>query len=430
MIDRIRRSDVLLHSALVFGAIVASNALTYVFYAGIARLASVEVYGEVIALSSIMLLIGAPAAVGQLIVARIAADLDARGDRAALRRLGDVVTSRMFVAGGAVVVVTFVAREPIAHFLHVGDVGAVVATAAATATYLISWAQRGVLQGAHHFGDFAASLFFESILRLSLGVALVVPYAATGALGGTAIALACAVVFNCWRFAARFGRARAPVGIARSTISRMLRGVGIGQMTLTVVMFYDVPLVKHAFDPESAGLYAAAALVGRAVLAAVSFVPTIVMPKANARVASGRSPLPLLFTSLMLAGAIVGAMLLVAALAPQTVITVVAGHAFAGAAPLVFPYLAACGALSLAGVVAAYNFGLHRYDFVLPTCAAACLEIAVLSAWHPTLNATLTVLVTGHALILLATLYRVTSAPALSREPLQTISDRLTEPIL
>jgi O-antigen/teichoic acid export membrane protein len=187
--------------------------------------------------------------------------------------------------------------------------------------------------------------------------------------------------------------------------------VGLGQLTFTVLMFYDVPLIKHAFDSRSAGLYAAAALVGRAVLAAISFVPTLVMPKATARAAAGRSPLPLLGAAAGIASGIVALAVIAAIFAPRLLVTLIAGRAFGAAAPLVLPYVVASGALALANVVAAYKMGLHRYDFVVPALAVAALEIAAFSVWHPTLVAAITVLLAGHVAILCTTLVRL-NAPA------------------
>ena len=409
MIDRVRRSDVLRHGSLVFVGVVAANVFNYLYYVLLGRLANVEIYGEVTALASSMLLLGAPATVGQLIVARIAADLDARGDRAALRRLADVVTVRTLLAGAVVIVLAALARDPIARFLNLADGAPVVATAAAAAMLFCAFVQRGVLQGAHLFEDFSASMTVEAIARVGLGLALLVPFGTTGALAGTAIGLGVAVLFHLWRFQVRFGARRGPVPVERAVLWRIVSGVGLGQLTLTVLTFYDVPLVKHAFDARSAGLYAAAALVGRAVIAAVVFVPTIVLPKVTARVAAGRSPLPLFFAGLGLAGLVVAIAAVAGLVAPRFVVSLIAGRQAADAAPLVVLYVAAGGALSLATVVAAYNFGLHRYGFVVPACVVACAEVVALSLWHPTLAATVGVLAIGHTCVFVATLYRITA---------------------
>jgi hypothetical protein len=90
------------------------------------------------------------------------------------------------------------------------------------------------------------------------------------------------------------------------------------------------------------------------------------------------------------------------------VVTVIAGHAFGDAASLVVLYVVAAGALSLANVTASYKMGLHRYDFVPPAFAIAVAEVLVLSFWHPTLGAVVSVLAIGHACVFASTLVGIT----------------------
>ncbi|MBV8581001.1 MAG: hypothetical protein JOZ86_10225, partial [Candidatus Eremiobacteraeota bacterium] len=181
LLERIRRSDVLHHGAIVFGGVLVFNVCNFLFYMLVGRLASVEVYGEVTALAASMLLLAAPALVAQLIVARVAAELEARGDRAALRRLADAVTRWPLLAGVLVVLVAALARDPIARFLNLTDSGAIVTTAVATALLFTAYVQRGVLQGAHLFADLSGSMALEAVSRAILTVILVIPFAATGA---------------------------------------------------------------------------------------------------------------------------------------------------------------------------------------------------------------------------------------------------------
>jgi O-antigen/teichoic acid export membrane protein len=406
VIGRLRKSDVLLHAAIVFGGVVVANVFNYLFYMLIGRRAGVVAYGEVTSLASALLVIGAPANVGQLIVARLAAGLDAHGDKASLRRLGDVVTMSTSGAAAVVFVLVVLLRGPIATFFNLSETAPVVAAGATLAALLVAYVQRGVLQGAHLFEDFSYSLALETVTKLVLGVAFVVPFGATGALAGVAAGLVLAASFNFFSFHRRFGGGRAKVPFDRATLTRIVSGVGLGQLTLTVLTYYDVPLVKHAFDARTAGLYAAAALAGRAVIGACMFVPTIILPKANARAAAGRSTLPLLFAALGLGATVVAVAVFASALAPRFVVTTIAGRPFGDAAPLVLLYVLASSALSLAYIVASYNFGLQRYEFVIPASAVACAEIVTLALWHPSLHAIVGVLATGHACVFAATLYR------------------------
>jgi O-antigen/teichoic acid export membrane protein len=407
VIARIRGSELARHGAIVFGGVLLANILNYLYYMLVGRTGGVEIYGIVTSLLSAVLVLSAPAIVLQLIVARLAADLEARGDRAALRKLGDIATWWTGGIATVLVIVAIVFREQLASFFNLTNAEPIVISALSFAFLTIVFAQRGVFQGSHHFGDLSTSVALDGALKVAVGIPLVPIFGASGALAGLLASQAGAFVYSLFAFRARFGSERAPLALDRGLVIRVISHVGLGQLTFTVLMFYDVPLIKHAFDARSAGLYAAAALVGRAVLAAISFVPTLVMPKATARLAAGRSALPLLGAALAIAGAISGVAVIASIVAPHVIVTLIAGRAFGDAAPLVLPYVLASGALSLANVVAAYKMGLHRYDFVVPALIVAAIEIIAFAVWHPTLRAAISVLLAGHAAILCTTLFRL-----------------------
>jgi len=413
MIARLRKSDFARHGVIVFGGVAAANVLSYLYYVLVGRRVGVEGYGIVTALASTLLVVGAPAVVGQLIAARLAADLDARNDRAALRSLADVMSKWGIGAAAVVIAGGWLFRAPLAAFFNLSDSRPIVVTAAGLGLYAIVMLQRGVLQGAHRFEALSISQSIEALTKVVAGLLLAAAFGAAGGLAGIAIGLILGLAYNVYAFRAQFGLARAPIALDRALVVRVVSHVGIGWFTLTFLAFYDVPLIKHAFDPESAGLYAACALVGRSVLAAVSFIPVLVMPKANARLAEGKSPLPLLGAALGISAVIVAVALAAAAVAPRFLVMLIGGHGFGDAAPLVLPYVVAAGALSLANVTASYKMGLHRYDFVAPALALAVAEILVIVFWHPTLLAVVTVLAVGHTCVFVSTLFGITvTSPA------------------
>ncbi len=411
MIARIRKSEVALHGAVVFGGAAVSIVFTYLFYVLLSRYAGVETYGEITSLVSALLVVTAPAAVAQLIVARLAADLEARGDRAAIRQLADTAMTWTAAVSGVAILAAIVERDAVARFFHLGDGMPVVITAVGGGLFALTTVQRGIFQGSHEFGSYSASMSIEGIVKM-IGVPLAVSLGASGAMVGVLASQAVCCTYGAVMFARHFGHRRAPIALDRSLIARVASNVGVAQIVLTVLTYYDVPLIQHAFGSHESGLYAAAALVGRALIAGLVFVPTLLMPKVTARVAAGDSPLPLFGVGFGLCGAVVAIALIVAAIAPHFVVTALAGSAYAGASAIVLPYLVACGALALANVVMAYKIGLHRYDFVIPALLVAIGEIVVFAVYHPTLSTAVTVLMCGHCGVLAVALFRLNAPVA------------------
>ncbi len=417
MISRLRRSELVRHGTLVFAGVVFTNVFGYLFFSLLGRRLGVEPYGVVTSLVSAELVIGAPAIVAQLICARLAADLANRKDTAALRRLADVVTAGSCVVAGIVIALGYVFRESIAAYFQLNEVEPVVIVVVALAVLGVISVQRGVLQGAQHYGDFSLSLSIEAATKVAIGVALAGPFGANGALTGVVLGGVASAAYGVYAFHVRFGAQRERLRLEAGVIGRIISHVGLGQLTLVILTYYDIPLVKHFFDPRAAGLYASAAFVGRAIVAAVSFVPTLVMPKVSSRAAAGQSTLPLLGSAVALAAGMIAIALLISAIAPRFIVTLISGRAFGDAAPLVLTYAIASGCLSMAYVVSAYKMGLHRYDFVIPALIAAIAEISVLSLWHPNLAAVVGVLAAGHGLVLLSMLFRVWSTNAVPQQP-------------
>lgn len=415
MIARLRKSDLIRHGLLVFGGVAVSSVFNYLYFMLLGRIVDVAAYGAITSLASALLVIGAPATVMQLVTARLAADLADRHDDAALRRLADRALQLSLAGAALVLLIGWISRNALAAYFQIPDPAAIVITALAIGLFAVMTVQRGILQGSHHFGDFSMSLIVETSGKVAAGVLLALTFGVNGALYGIVIGCGAAIVTNEFAFRRRFGRRRGAVAIPVDLIRRVFAGVGLGQLSLTVLMFYDVPLVKHFFDPQAAGYYAAAALVGRAVIAAVSFVPTLILPKTSVRVARGESPLPLLASAVGLAVGIVVAGALIAGIAPRFVVTTIAGRGFALAAPLVFWYVIASGCLSIAAVIAAYKIGLHQYDFALPVFAVAVAEIVVICVWHPSPLAVIGVLVSGHACVFATLLFKAVFGAPLAR---------------
>ena len=336
---RLRSSDVARHGALVFGGVAGANLFNYLYYMLAARVGGVVDYRHHYDLHLADDRLGCPGnGFRQSIAARLAADLAARGDHAALRKLSDVVSGATFGTALLVTLAGLIGRRAIAGFFNLTDDLPIVVSALASPFVALIIAQRGVFQGSRHFGAFAGSLTIDAVVKVIVGVPLIVVAGASGGILGYGVSSALTAAYSLVLFRLRFGRARAPLALDRRLIVRVVSGVGITQLVFTLLMFYDVPLIKHAFDARSAGLYAAAALIGRALWAAISFVPTLVMPTVTARVAAGTSPRPLLLKAVGVSGTIVVVSALAGAFAPSLIIAALSGRAFVAAAPLVLPY--------------------------------------------------------------------------------------------
>jgi O-antigen/teichoic acid export membrane protein len=419
-IQRAQSSDLVRHGLLVLVCLTGANVLSYAFYAVVGRMVGVENYGVFSSVVAAIIIFTTPAIIGQTIVAKLAADFRAAEDPAGLRGFADAVTRFALALGGALGLAGIMLARPVAAFLHIADTVIIVLAAVALAAGIVMWLQRGVFQGAGAFGSFGVSSLIEGFGKMVFALVFVSLYGLRGAFIGLALGLGASVAYNEVRIRQRFGSVGRRFHADPRRIALSASATGLAVFAITAMLLFDVILVKHYFGAREAGLYGAAALIGRSFYTVVSFVPTIVLPKASGTVAARRSPLPLLFGAGAVTIACCAAALAVFRIAPQAVIVAIAGSKFIAAAPLVFPYGCATASLATANVFAMYKIGLHRFDFVVPLALVMAGEVASVALRHRTLADVLQTIVIGHTVGLAVVVWRLTADSTTKRivEPL------------
>lgn len=395
------------HGLIVFAGLMAGNFFIYIYYVLVSRIVGVESYGILIALLSAILLLSVPAIIAAAVIAKLAADFHAANDTGRLRRLANHVDRYGATVGLAVFIAVALASTPLELFFHLTSPLPVIVSGSALGLSLWVTAQRGILQGRHFFGSYAASYIVDAVGRCVFGAIGALRFGVVGAIAGFALDLAVTVLFNC--FAARRGTTAASRLELPLTFGGSATQIGLTLLAVNVMLYYDTILVRHYFSAETAGLYGAAALVARAVYTIVGFVPVILLPNASQRAARGERPTPLI----LMAGAVVSFVgvlaIAMSVIAPALLVRIIAGPAFIEARQFVVPYVVALVALSGANAVANYNIGLGRFKQSVPLAVIALAQIIVVVAHHGSPHDILMTILIGDCCALGITLYRVAS---------------------
>ncbi len=244
--------------------------------------------------------------------------------------------------------------------------------------YVVLGADRGVLQGRLRFGRLAATNLVEMLVRLLGAVALVaVGLGVAGAVG----ALTASFVAALWLARDPATRHRS-IPLPSAAARKAVRAVGAPSLALMLghlaIGHSDVLVVKANFDATVAGQYAALALVGRIVLYVTVTAVEVVFPMVATRVAGGQDDRTILRVTLAGLAAISGIALAVAALAPDVVIGVLFGDAYAAIEPLLWRYTLATVLFSAVVVLTSHRLaaGDASRSWLLPL--AGVVQIVVL----------------------------------------------------
>jgi O-antigen/teichoic acid export membrane protein len=255
-----------------------------------------------------------------------------------------------------------------------------LAVGAALPAAMTAGVGRGYQQGLARFGRLAISFQAEMLVRLLLGAGLMTAgYGVAGGVGAlTASVIAAALVV------------RVPTGragrIDAATRSHLVAALS-PSITLLVgealVNHADTVIAKHAFDPVTAGQFAAIALIGRTVFFVTWPVSMLVFPLAAARAARSEPVTPLLTVAVAAVSSVGAVAVAMAALAPEVIVDLTLGSLYVGQSRLLAPYVAATALFSTATTIMAFAVAIGRDRAAFATLAFGVLSTLVLLSYHP-----------------------------------------------
>jgi O-antigen/teichoic acid export membrane protein len=375
----------------------------FVFHAIASRKLGVEDYGALYALISLCTVAAVPVSIMTPVVTKYAAEFRALHDEGHVRGL---ITLMVRVFGGLGLLYALgsvVFASAIGHFLHVAEwqiplIGLIVAV------MIVSLALRAVGTGIQSFGGYSASLAGEGIAK----VAILIGFATLGltidrSIGAFLLGLAVGLIVMAVPLVLRYRNVTSlPIRLDYRRILATTGGAAALMITMAMMGFADVVIVKHYFSATEAGLYAAASLGGKILFYFVGFVPAVLIPQVAHRFARGERTRETLWAGvafivlvsvLGVIGYDVGGTLL---------LHVLVGHEFDGATALLPGYGTAMALLAITNALASYGIATHRLAFAGPLLVATLATLAVVTLAHASLHQVIIEMVGGNAAMLLA----------------------------
>jgi O-antigen/teichoic acid export membrane protein len=364
-------------------AAMAANLVAVVFTVIFTRVLGTGGYGSLAALLNLSVILFVPGSALQVAAAR-------EGTLGRLGRGGELAGtlarwSRHILIGLAVTIVaSVIAREPLAALLNVDQEWAAAGVPATGALWLLLCLQRGLLQAARAYRAVGLSVVFEALGRLAVGLAFVgIGLGVTGAYLGTLASLALTAVALELLLRRRLGPP-AP-GARQHPLRALARDAALPIAALTVVAALqnvDVIMAKHALSETSAGVYAATAVAGKAVVWIAIGLGLWVLPEATRRAAAGGDPRLVLARGLGLIAAIAGCALTVFAIAPALLLRTAFGPEYEAGETVLLTLGGAYALLAAAYIGVQFLLGMRHRWFAAALAAVALAEPILLAGAH------------------------------------------------
>lgn len=382
-------------SAFLFGGLLLSNAIAYVYLMVLARLMSPEDYGTLVTLASFSYVLTVVMRTIQAwVIKAITANRDAYVEH--LRSVF-VVSMRILVPLGVIFMVGDWFLSPwLADFIHLGTVTPVTILGFYVFSSFLVPVPRGILLGLNRLYDASLISVLEPVARLVAGMALVTwGLGVTGAL--TAYTIGNLTAFSIgliplWSMLTR-SRDGALLDARLEGLDRYAVLVLIINACLMILMSVDQIAVSHFFSEQVAGNYAVAFLLGRVLAMSAVALGWVVFTRSATLLPDDPSHARVLAKALALTGIISFVVMGGCLLAPDLAVRVMGGAKFNIADDYVGRVVIEMTLFAFINVQAYYHISLKRTEVIWPLCLSVGLVITLLALYHATVQQVLMILI-------------------------------------
>lgn len=384
-------------SALVVVGSNSVNFLNYLYHLLMGRLLGPSGYGELVALISLMGLLGILPSPFNLVVVKYASIIKSRAE---LNNLVSWLRIKVFQFSILFFILIILISPILYSFLHISNIVYLILIAVPSLFTLLATLNRAIMQGLLMFKQMIFSLILESVSKILISILLIfLSLYLFGAIIAwiVSVALGCYLTFYYLKIHTKKNPKRP------SILKNMLLyacPVLIQSLSTTSLYTSDLILVKHFFSSHDAGIYAAVSTLGKIIFFGAGPIGTVMFPLVSQRSARGENYLRIFKYSLFATFVLSLAVLALYWFFPDLAITLLYGKAYTEASGLLVWFGIFMSLFTISSLFVSFGLSLNRTKVVILPLCAAILQIILIFAFHQSLFAVVLASIAVHALLL------------------------------
>ncbi len=365
----------------LLAATTVANALAYGYQVVMARLLRPADYAILTALFGVLILEQVSSQIIQSATAKLAAQYQARDDRAALLQFVRRWLGRLAAGGAALAFVVVALASFIASGLALPYASVLLLAATLFLAFLFTFTL-GLLQGLARFGWMGGALIVQAGLRLAAGILFVrAGGGVQGAFFGATVAIAVSLLATLLPLRSLIGTAFVAPAAGKTLGGAETRFFGLAAIVLlayAALTNVDAVVVRSILTPDEAGAYAGAVTMAKIVLFAPIAVGFVLLERTARAHARGEDTDRALFLAIALVLATSGLVALAYLVAPDFLSGVIVGSQYPETAALVGAYGVAALSNAVLSLWIAYFIGRGELRVGLLLALAVAAELALL----------------------------------------------------
>ncbi|MDD5653718.1 MAG: oligosaccharide flippase family protein [Candidatus Omnitrophica bacterium] len=368
---------------IVFAGNILSNFCNLLYQLLIAHRLALSEFAAFNALLSIFMMISAPLATIQLVLAKYVSEFNAHNFNVKICALISGVLKRV-VFCGVLTLLIFAAFSPvIVNAMKIESVACGYILAAVLALAWVSPVFFGSLQGLELFGWFSFSQIITGIAKLIFAaVFLVLGFRITGALGALLISavLGLAIVYLPIKKSVRFGQFAEKINFRE--VAFYLLPVGFANFCFMVLVTMDMVLVRYFFPQQESGFYSVGQMAGKIFLFLPTAISIVMFPKTSGLKAKNLDTRAILNRSLVF-GAILSILAACAYnLFPGLCLSILTGKPYPEAIFLGRLFAVSMSIFALLFILISYFLSIKDLRFLKYLGGATLLQVMMIILFH------------------------------------------------
>lgn len=369
------------NASVLFVCTTAGNAANYFFQFLMGRYLSIEDYGAMNALLSVVTSITLPTSAVMIVVAKYASTYSARGEKDGMSSLytGSIkkVSAIAVVITAAFVLLSGVMRA----YLKIDDTTSVLILSIGVLGSFILTVNFGMLQGMQRFYWLGAGMGLSGVARLLLAVVFVLIGARlNGALLATVLPYL--LMFAVTVVPLRAYISGTKTGFRHEQVLSYSVPVLAASCLFAFLSNADVIMAKHFLPARDAGIYAAVAVLGKTMFYLPSSFALAVFPMVSVSDALNGDSFKILDRALLFTAAMCAAVLVLFVAVPERIIGGLFGGRFVAGSGLLKYYGAAMFCLAVVSIIISFNLARGKTAFIYSLAAGCVMLVVIINIFH------------------------------------------------
>jgi len=374
----LRGNELLKHSTILFTASIIAGFLNYFFQVYVGRMLGPSDYGVYSSLVALLYIMSVPSSTIQTSVAKLVSEYNPEYEK--IKYLLIHVFRKLTLLALLASIIFMISSVYLVDYLRINSGMYFFILSILFFISFLGPVLVGAMQGMQMFIHMGINSIAGTFFKLVFGIALVyLGFGVNGALLALVIGSFLALLMALIPLRFLKGSKEVEGNISFFSTSMIVLFAAIGLAFLPNV---DLLLVKHYLSETDAGLYAAAALLGKIVMFVTAPIAMVMFPKATVMHNKNNNGIALLRKSLLYTGSISLLIILVFSIASELIVGILFGSKFLGINNLIVYFAVALSFLSVTNAIVFYDLATRRYRFLYILGIISLMEIVLISLFH------------------------------------------------